>query len=358
MKPWFALIISLLIAALCVTGLARADETAKTKARQHFKQGVELFDQRRFGDALSEFQQSYSLFPVYSTLYNVGQVQVALGHPVEAVEAFDKFLVQGGASISQDQRARVEAELKTQRERVGDIKLDVTPQGAEIRVDGESVGQAPIKNAIKVAAGHHRVEAMLDGYRTERSEVDVSGQGHIEVMFKLQSLPQMAAAAPAEPAVTRPTTSSTIVNIAPAPSPTASAAQNARNEGALPHREQYSESSSAGTVQRVFGYVIAGAGLIGTGVGVAYAVDGQSKHDDALTQFAQGSTALAHQTETNSSNEKSKGYVVIGAGGAVMLTGAILLISAPSGHSGNARINWSPWVGTSGAGASVGGTWL
>ncbi len=240
---------------------------------------------------------------------------------------------------------------------MGDLKLDVTPEGAEIRVDGEPVGQAPQKNAIKVAAGHHRVEAMLDGYRTERSDVDVSGQGHVEVMFKLQSLPQMAAAAPAEPAATRPPTSSTIVNIAPAASPAASATQNARNDGALPRREQYLESSSAGTVQRVFGYVIAGAGLIGTGVGVAFAVDGQSKHDDALEQDLQGQKAQAQQTESDSSKEKTKGYVVIGAGGAVMLTGAILLISAPTGHYGNARLNVSPWVGTSVAGGSIGGTW-
>ena len=356
MKTWFALVINLLIAVLFITGVARADETAKTKARQHFKQGVEQFDQRRFGDALTEFEQSYTLFPVYSTLYNVGQVHVALGHPVQAIDAYEKYLVQGGASVPADQRARVESELKTQRERVGDIKLDVTPEGAEVRVDGESVGQAPLKNAIKVAAGHHRVEAMLDGYRTERSEVDVSGQGHIEMMFKLQPLPQMAATVPA---ATRPTTSSTIVNIAPAPASSlpASAAQNARNDSALSHREQYSESSSAGTVQRVFGYVIAGAGLIGTGIGVAFAVDGQSKHDDALEQYAQDQKAQAQQTESDSSKEKTKGYIVIGAGGAAMLTGAILLISAPSGHSGIAGMNLLPWVGTSVAGGSVGGTW-
>jgi hypothetical protein len=51
------------------------------------------------------------------------------------------------------------------------------------------------------------------------------------------------------------------------------------------------------------------------------------------------------------------GYFVIGASGAVMLTGAILLIAAPSGHSANARMNWSSWVGTSVAGASFGGIW-
>lgn len=255
MKTLYALVIHLLIAALCVTGLARADETAKTKARQHFKQGVELFDQRRFGDALTEFEQSYSLFPVYSTLYNVGQVHVALGHPVQAIDAYEKYLVQGGASVPAEQRSRVEAELKTQRERVGDIKLDVTPEGAEIRVDGEPVGKAPLKSPVKVAAGHHRVEAMLDGYRTERSDIDISGQGHVEMMFKLQSLaPAVAPAAAVEPNATKSAPNVTNVTVAQAPSPAVNSTQNGRNDSGLPHAEPHYESSAGGTVQRVFGY--------------------------------------------------------------------------------------------------------
>jgi hypothetical protein len=358
MKTWLAFVINLIIAATCITGVARADETAKIQARQHFKQGVELFDQRRFGDALAEFERSYALFPVYSTLYNVGQVQVALGHPVQAVDAFEKYLVQGGASVSPEQRSRVEAELKIQRERVGELKLVATPEGAEIRVDGEPIGKAPVKNAVRVAAGHHRVEAMLDGYRTEQSEIDVSGQGHVELMFKLQSLlPMTAPAATAEPLAPKAQPAPANLNIAVTTPVQKSDSPNSGTFTSPPLKANTSESASTGGVQRALGYTIAGLGLIGAGVGIAYAVDGQSKHDDALTEDAQGQKALAQQTESDSSKEKTKGYLTIGAGGAVMLTGAILLVAAPSGHSESARVNWSPWVGTSGLGASVGGTW-
>lgn len=351
MKIWFTLVVNLFIVILCTTVVARADESAKTKARQHFKQGVELFDQRRFGDALTEFEQSYALFPVYSTLYNVGQVHVALGHPVQAIDAYEKFLVQGGSSVSTEQRERVETELKTQRERVGDIKLDVLPDGAEIRVDGDPIGKAPLKTPVKVATGHHRVEALLEGYHTEQSEIDVRGQGHVEVMLKLQALAPVAPpVAPAEP---KPVPTTTNINIAPASAPAAIAPSG----NTQTRNERASQSSSSGGVQRAFGYLIASAGLIGGGVGVALAVDGQSKHDDALKQYADGNKAAATQAESNSSNEKTKGYVVIGGSGAVMLTGAILLITAPSAQSGNARINVAPWIGSSATGASIQGTW-
>jgi hypothetical protein len=358
MKSWPALAVLSILAATCVTGAARADEAAKTKARQHFKQGVELFDQRRFGDALAQFEQSYGLFPVYSTLYNVGQVHVALGHPVQAVEAFEKLLVQGGASVPAEQRNRVESELKLQRERVGELKLSVLPDAAVVRVDGDPVGKAPLNGLVKVAAGHHRIEAMLDGYRSEQNEIDVPGKGHVELAFKLVALAPVAQPAAPTPAVeaapARPTAVPAILPVAPAP--VATPKQPPPNSAAAPP-EQHAGSSSGGTVQRVFGYLFAGAGLVGSGVGIALAVDGQSKHDDALVQWANGDKATAQQTESASSKEKSQGYVVIGASGAVMLTGAILLITAPSGHSASARVNWSPWVGTSVAGASFGGTW-
>lgn len=353
MKCYPALAVALMLTALCVT--ASADDSAKTKARQHFKQGVEYFDERRFGDALFEFEQSYALFAVYSTLYNVGQVQVALGHPVEAVDAFEKFLTQGGASIAAEQRARVESEVRTQRERIGDVKLNVSPDGTEIRIDGNPVGKAPVKEPVRVAAGHHRVEAMLDGYRSEQSEADVPGKGHIEIMFRLQSLPQLVAAPVATPAAAQPPEKQAVPAANAAPPPAVNPPVQTSNSP--PPSSGTVEPSSAGGVQRFFGYLLAGAGLVGGGVGVAFVVDGQSKHDQALTQYTNGDHAGAQTTEDNSSKEKTKGFVVIGASGAVMLTGAILLIAAPSGHSGSARMNFVPWVASNTAGASVGGNW-
>jgi hypothetical protein len=353
MKCYPVLAVTLILTALCVT--ANADDSAKAKARQHFKHGVECFDERRFGDALSEFEQSYALVSVYSTLYNVGQVQVALGHPVEAVDAFEKFLTQGGASIAAEQRARVESEIRTQRERIGDVKLNVSPDGTEIRIDGNPVGKAPVHEPIRVAAGHHRVEALLDGYRSEQSEVDVPGKGHVEIMFKLQSLPQRVAAPGTMPAASPPPEKQPVPAANAAPTPVVN--PPAHNGNSLPPSPGYAEPSSAGGVQRFFGYLLAGAGLVGGGVGIAYVVDGQSKHDRALTQWTNGDHAGAQQSENDSSKEKTQGFVVIGASGAVMLTGAILLIAAPSGHSGSALSHLTPWVGANTAGASLGGAW-
>jgi hypothetical protein len=350
MKSCFTPAIALTIVALCLSNLAHADESGKLKARLHFKQGVELFDQRRFGDALSEFQESYSLFPVYSTLYNIAQVQVVLGHPVEAADAFDKFLVQGGASIAREQRARVEVELKAQQERIGDIDVAVSPEGAEIQVDGAVVGKSPLGGSVRVASGHHRVDARLDGYRSEHDEVDVLGRGHVELTIQLQALQQMAAPLAAGP-ITSPLPPSPAQ--APTPIPTASHSLPARdfNAGSTTHR----------SAQTIVGYSLVSIGLVTAGVGVGIGVDGQSKHSDAIKQWNASAEAQsrnnARQTESASVKEKTKGYVIMGAGGAALLAGTIVLLTAPSNQAGHARLNWSPWFGASAAGATLAGTW-
>ena len=350
MKPCFAPAIALTVVTLCLSSLAHADESGKLKARQHFKAGVELFDQRRFGDALSQFQESYSLFPVYSTLYNIGQVQVVLGHPVEAADAFDKFLVQGGSSIAQEQRARVEVELKAQQERIGDINVAVSPDGAEIQVDGAPVGMSPLGGPVKVASGHHRVDARLDGYRSEHNEVDILGQGHVALTIQLQALQPMATPLASGP-ITGPLPPSPTQ--APTPVPTAS--------HSLPARDFKAGSTTHRSAQAIVGYSLVGIGLVTAGVGVGISVDGQSKHNDAVKQWNVSDEAQsrnnARQTESASVKEKTTGYIVIGAGGAALLAGTVVLLTAPSNQAGHARLNFSPWLGTSTTGATLAGTW-
>ncbi len=96
--------------------------------------------------------------------------------------------------------------------------------------------------------------------------------------------------------------------------------------------------------------------MSGTAVGLVVAVAGQSRHEYALRQWAAGQKDAARKTEADSSDQKTKGYVVMGIGGAVAVAGAIALLTVPSG-SGRTRWNLSPWVTASLAGASVRGTW-
>ncbi|MBI5538235.1 MAG: PEGA domain-containing protein [Deltaproteobacteria bacterium] len=324
---------SVLLTAALISGIAQGDDAQKARAREYFKHAVTLFDERRFADSLVEFEKSYALVPVFSTLYNIGQVHVALGHPVEAVDAFEKHLAQGGTAIPADQRARVEAELAAQRNRIGEIQMSVLPAGAELRIDGKVVGKAPLSTPVKVAAGHHRVEAMLEGYRSVDKEVDLQGKGRLEISFQLVSLqsPQELSPAPAPPAA-----------------PTARPAQVA------PVAESGSPQDSKGSTQKIVGWSLAGVGLVGAGVGIIVAVTGQSKHQDALDQWYSGDHPGANDTESKANSLKTVGGVTIGAGAALLIGGTVLLLTAPSSSR---SVSIAPWLSPSVAGAGLRAAW-
>jgi hypothetical protein len=356
----YVVILLLTARALLATAEARGEEPAKSEAREHFKQGVALFDERRFGDALAEFQRSYSLYPAYSTLYNIGEVSVALGRPLESVEAFEKFLAEGGPSIPAGQRERVEAELKAQRGRVGDVHVTGLPSGAEVRVDGVVLATAPMSAPVRVPAGRHRVEAMLDGYHAERRDVDVAGQEHLKLVFELRPVapaagtiaPELVAPAPAEQVRVDPVAGGPERGASEGGAPAAGVPRASQPGGAAAAAQ-----GSTGALQRIVGYCVGGLGLTAAGVGVAIAVAGQGKHDEALTQWASGDKATARQTEADSASEKTTGYITMGIGGAVLLTGAIVVLVAPSARPSQAGVSIRPWFGSSAAGANVGGVW-
>jgi hypothetical protein len=51
-------------------------------------------------------------------LYNIGQVFVTLAKPVEAVDAYERYLADGGEKIPAARRADVEKEIARQKARI------------------------------------------------------------------------------------------------------------------------------------------------------------------------------------------------------------------------------------------------
>ena len=50
--------------------------------------------------ALAELSRAYELVPRHEVLYNIGRVEVQLGHPVEAARAYERYLAEGGDAVA------------------------------------------------------------------------------------------------------------------------------------------------------------------------------------------------------------------------------------------------------------------
>src|SRR5262245_22280826 len=93
-----------------------ADVTITEEARAHFSAGVSFLqypDGARYEDAYREFSAAYAASPSWKILGNLGLSAMKLERDGEAIDAFAKYLSQGGKDIDRDERAQVERDLKT-----------------------------------------------------------------------------------------------------------------------------------------------------------------------------------------------------------------------------------------------------
>lgn len=145
--------LALALWAACLGTTAEAqDAEARATARARFDRGVALFDEGRFDAALAEFQEAYRIAPSYAVLFNLAQVHARLGHAVEAVDAFERYLEEGGARIPAQRRALAERELATQRERIATLVVEVNAPGAR-QVRAMRRGYLPFSRVVEVGMG-------------------------------------------------------------------------------------------------------------------------------------------------------------------------------------------------------------
>lgn len=312
-------LVCLLVVALA--GAARAEDTpgdaeAKVAAHVHFDKGLAASNDQRFGEAEGEFEKAYRLWPDFRVLYNIGKVRVALGRAAEAVDAFEAYLDKGAGQIPEERRVEVREAIAAALARVATVTVRVSPDGAEIRVDGRLVGVAPLAGPVRVTEGKHTVEALLPSRPVQLREIDVPGASSLDVAL------DFPVAAKLEPA--------------PPPAPAAPVLVDKPEAHDVAHR------------RHVIGYVVGSAGLAATIAGAIVAYEGASDANAArarLVTAAYGAMASdsrydAAKIDFDAAKTRNQlGWALVGFGVAALVGGGALVL-----------------VG-SGSSAGVGGTW-
>ncbi len=157
---------------LCGAPRLYADDDAAMAA---FEDGKELFNAGRFTEAASAFGKANKLKPNWKLLFNIGQSEAAAKRSGLALEAFERYLTEGGDDIEQERRGEVLAEVESLRKMVGSLEIR-TPNGAVVTVDNVERGRTPLSGHVLVAAGveHWVLVKRLDETIVDRM-VRVSG---------------------------------------------------------------------------------------------------------------------------------------------------------------------------------------
>jgi tetratricopeptide (TPR) repeat protein len=167
-----------------LSGTTAAAQDAEAQARDLFKQGIDQFDQQNFEDALVAFQKADQLNPSWKLAFNIGQCQAALKRYGLAIEAFERYLAQGGDEVPDDRRSKVLDELSQFRKMVGGVKV-VGQDDVVVVIDEIVRGSTPMNQPILVTAGvqHHIklvkqeevIKTLIETVRGESTlEIDLS----------------------------------------------------------------------------------------------------------------------------------------------------------------------------------------
>ncbi len=175
-----------------------ADPRAKARAQGLLTEGSARYEKGDYAGALENFNAAYAAYPSPKLLFNIGQADRDLSRPVEALDAFEKFLAadtDAAPGTTADARKSV-AELQG---KLGQIRIDCEKAGVEVSVDGKSVGLTPLPEPIWATPGHHQLTARQASAAVAIETVDVTAGSVQAVLLLLHPLAVPMAAKPMRP---------------------------------------------------------------------------------------------------------------------------------------------------------------
>jgi tetratricopeptide (TPR) repeat protein len=264
------LIIALVIAAAAPARAAEGDP--RDQAAAHYTRGIDLAQQGRYEAALEQFTHAYTKSPHFAVLYNIGQAHIALGRPVEAIEALTTYLREGADRVPLSRREQVQAQIALLESKLAELTISTDRPGVAIRVDNRDLGRTPLFQPIRLAAGTHAVTASVpNGAQIARVVTLAEAERQrLELAFAGET---PAKAAAADTAV-----------VVPAASPVT--------------------PSDSGAIRRT-AYVVAGLGAAAAGAALGVYLWNRNRYDDwkagnaALEDLTFGSAAYWIQATAN-----------------------------------------------------------
>jgi hypothetical protein len=192
------LALAIFVACSLLSSFAFADVEITPKAREYFKAGVSYLkdpDGARYEEAYQAFKAAYAESPSWKILGNLGIAAMKLERDKEAIDAFERYLKEGGTELDEAERAQFQRDLETLRSSVVKVTITATPANASL-VDEHLKSSGTITNRYELAdgkvelglrPGRHRITARLAGYADAKWEVDLITGGTAEHAFQLQA---------------------------------------------------------------------------------------------------------------------------------------------------------------------------
>lgn len=160
--------------------------------QQTIDQAQEQYNGRRYGDALESFLKAYEASNFPGLLFPIARCHEELGQLDEAARAYQGFLDR--ADAPPDARGKADMALRLLRKRmsVGTLVVQVSPFGADVAIDGNSIGPAPVA-PLKLDPGTHELLVRAPDFTPSTHVVEVGGGKTVTVVVTLVRAPAINA---------------------------------------------------------------------------------------------------------------------------------------------------------------------
>ncbi len=195
-------------AAVTLSHDSRGADPGK-EAEEHYLRGKALLKTGDVKGAYLEYKASWDLKQSYDIAANLGNLELDQGMPRDAAEHLAFALRTVAVNVPEEKVTAIRGLLDRARQLVGAATVKVNIAGAEIFVDGVSVGRSPLTGALFVDPGKRAIEARLSPYVTDKKVVDVARASTVPVELVLAlalalAPPVASGSASAPPVATAP----------------------------------------------------------------------------------------------------------------------------------------------------------
>lgn len=301
-----ACLVAIAIASADAHAAPEPNETSNTAAEALFQEGRKLVESKRYNEACPKFLASHKLAPAHGTLLNLadcyeknGQIASAWARFHEAIVLAQKLNRPDREKTARDRADKLEPRL---------IKLTIVAKDhdAEVKLDGNELDSAVLGTPVPVDPGKHTIDASAKGKKPYSTTVEVSEKNKA-------------------PSVDIPA-------LEEEPAPAATPSSSSQKQIDPPD-----EDESGGASRKIVGIAVGAVGLAGVGIGSFFGIRASEKWKEAKTrcntnyECDQTGVDLTDQARS-SGNIATIGFI---AGGALLVAGVVLFVTAPSGKPAN-----------------------
>lgn len=129
--------------------------------------------QEAFAEALVLYKKAYKAFKSPKIFFPIAQAEQRLGDPMAAMGHYQAMLNES-KNPSADLVAKVDKAIAEVRRELVVLDLTVEQDGAEVQVDGETIGTTPLDGPHYMTPGEHRYIVTLEGHEPAEETFDLN----------------------------------------------------------------------------------------------------------------------------------------------------------------------------------------